>query len=271
MATNPSPTLAVSSPSPVGLIVRITSLDFLRRKDLYVVAILMGLFVIAAVTVRVIRVQDADTARFLMSAGLTLSHVLAAILAASFCGRAFPEEFDQGTLMPLLAKPVSRAQVVIGKAAACAGLVLGSYLLFVIATLATVRLAPGQEWTALFQVITLQAVSLALTGAIALALSFHTPAVLAAVIALAWYFGGGFFLSNAKTIALRAGGEEVGGVIARFFSCLPDVSMLTHTEVFAGSTGHLALGLYLGLLAYGLAWTAGVFLLGVWQFERMRL
>jgi len=43
------------------------------------------------------------------TAGLGVS----AILAATLAGRIFPEEFERGTLMPLLAKPVSRAQVTI--------------------------------------------------------------------------------------------------------------------------------------------------------------
>ena len=257
-------------PSPVGLIVRITALDLLRRKDLYVVVILMALYAIGAIAVRVLKVEDAETAHFLMSAGLSLSHLLAAILAASFCARAFPEEFEQGTLMPLLAKPVSRAQALMGKWMACIALALGSYLLFVAVTLLAIPLTPGQEIGALVQVVLLQVTGLSLLGAAALALSLEFPALFSGVVALAWYLGAGFFLTNARAVFHTFGGvaEAVSG---RLFDCVPDPSLLSHTECFAGGGGHLAAGLFGGLLAYGVAWTAGILLLAVWRFGRMRL
>ena len=270
MSESPAKRLQAAGPSPVGLIVRVTTLDFLRRKDLYVVAILMALYVIGAVVVRVIRIPDAETGRFLMSAGLALSQVLAAILAASFCARVFPEEFEQGTLMPLLAKPVSRAQVLTGKWLACLGLSLGSYLLFAAATLLTIPLTAGQEASALVQVVLLQMTSLSMLGAATLALSLEFPALLSALVALTWYFGAGFVLTNTREV-FHTFGEVPGAVAGRLLYCVPDPSLLSHTECFAGGVGNLGAGLFGALVAYGAAWTAAILLLAIWRFGRMRL
>ena len=80
--------------APSILVMQLTWLDFIRRKDLYVVAIFMGLFVVGTVSVRLLGIQSADVARLLMSGGLALSHVLAALLAAAFAARALAEEFE---------------------------------------------------------------------------------------------------------------------------------------------------------------------------------
>ena len=258
----------------VGLVAQITWLDFVRRKDLYVVAMLMGLFVLAAVAVRIFGLgegaQAAATARFLMSGGLALAHVLAAFLAASFCGRAFPEEMERGTLMPLLAKPVSRGQVLAGKALACLGMAVGAYLLFVVLTVLAVPTVPGQRWTALGQAVVLQSVGIALLGMLAMALSLYLPSVVAALAALLWYFGAGLAIQilGAATAGRWAG---AAALLERLWGALPDPGLLNHSECFAESSLRLDWTLFAVLLAYGLGWTA---LLTLWaraRLERIRL
>ena len=253
-------------PGPVSLVIRLTWLDFIRRKDLLVVALFMLLFVAATGVIRLVsseRGMDITSARFLMSAGLTLSHLLAAFLAASFCGRTFPEEFERGTLMPLLAKPVTRGQVLTGKLVGSLQLVLGSYLLFVLLTLLAVPLVEGQRWSALGQVVILHLVSLTMLGIAAMALSLYLPTLVSALLALAWYFGAGFALN------LFGGGSSA--VMNRLVACIPDATLLNHIECFAGPAARLEGGLFGGLLLYGLAWSALLYLWAGWRFERIRL
>jgi ABC-type transport system involved in multi-copper enzyme maturation permease subunit len=256
-----------------GFVFRLTWLDFVRRKDLFVVAIFMAMYVIGTVAIRIIGFEGTNrvsTARFLMSFGLTLSHILAAFLAASFSARCFPEEFERGTLMPLLAKPVSRTQVLAGKALACLGLVLGAYLLFVLATLVAVPMTPGQKPAALFQSLCLQAVSLSLLAAAAMALSLWMPTVVAALVSLLWYFGWGFVFNLVKqSVASRS--ELWAGIADRVLSCVPDASIMFHTECFASSEMWLHWPAFFSLLAYGAAWTVALFFITGWKFGRMRL
>ncbi|MBN1868316.1 ABC transporter permease subunit [Candidatus Sumerlaeota bacterium] len=268
--TSPSLSTSSSVASPAGLVFRLTWLDFARRKDLYVVAIFMLMYVVGTISVRMIGIDRASTARFLMSLGLTLSHILAAFLAASFAARCFPEEFERGTLMPLLAKPISRSQVLAGKILACLALVLGAYTLFVFTTLVAVPTVPGQKALALVQSACLQLVSLALLGSAAMALSFWMPTVVAALVSLLWYFGWGFLANLVKqSVELRS---DLGArIVERVFSCVPDATVLFHTECFANSETCLHWPLFLILLAYGAAWTAALFLVARWKFGRMRL
>lgn len=251
-------------------VVRLTWLDFVRRKDLYVVAIFMLLFVIATIVVRIIGIGRASTARFLMSAGLTLAHFLAAFLAASFSARCFPEEFERGTLMPLLAKSVSRSEVLAGKMLACLGLALGSYVLFVLATLVAVPLVAGQQMTALAQVAVLQMTGLALLGLLAAAISLYLPTLVSALIAMLWYFCSGFALNMIGQL-IRARNAVLGGWGERLLACLPDAAVLCHTECFAGSNTHLPAPLFAGLMLYGLAWVVALYVWASWRFQRIRL
>jgi hypothetical protein len=254
----------------VGLVAEITWLDFVRRKDLYVVIMLMTIFVLGAAVVRIVGIDQEATARFLMSAGLALAHYLAACLAVSFCGRAFPEEMERGTLMPLLAKPISRAQVLAGKILACGGTSVGAYWLFVVLTIVAVPTVAGQRWAALAQAVVLQSVGIAFLGMLTMALSLDLPAVVAALAALLWYFGAGLAIEILGP-SMSAKWPAAAAPLTRLWGALPDAGLLSHSECFAESSMQLGWGLFAVLLVYGLTWTA---VLGTWarlRLERIRL
>jgi hypothetical protein len=267
---------AISGCHNIWLVAKLTGLDFSRRHDFAIVAMLMGLFILATVVIRIIGLNPTDpeafenTARFLMSAGLAFSHVLAAFLAASFCARSLSEEFERRTLLPLLAKPVTRGQVLGGKLLACLGLAVGSYLLFVALTLLAVPTVAGQQMLALGQVLLLNGVGLICLGTLSAALAIRWTGLLAALAALAWYFGGGLLIQVAEQVA-RTHWLAVWGLLRRAIACLPDLGLLNQSECFASTSGRLSAGLWGGLLLYGLGWSVFFFLWTRWRFERVRL
>lgn len=244
--------------SPVGLILRTTCLDFLRRKDLYVVLLLMGIFGVGALAVRLIGVEDSAAGRFLSSAGLTLAHVLAGILAAVFSARALPEEFDQRTILPLLAKPVTRPRVILGKWGAALAIALPSYLLFVAVVVLAVPGGAGRSWAALLQVVALGMGSLLFVSMLAMLLSFFWPMALAALAALCWFLGAGALIKTGLGLAARGDGFILDAV-ARILAALPDPGLLAHAELYSGGAQPMAWGLFATLLAYGVAWTLALF------------
>jgi len=260
----------------VGLVAKLTGLDFTRRHDFAIVAMLMGLFLLATLVIRIIGLNPNDreafenTARFLMSAGLAFSHLLAAVLAASFSARSLSEEFERRTLLPLLAKPVTRGEVLGGKLLACLGLSVGSYLLFVALTLLAVPTVPGQQALALGQTLLLCVVGLVCLGTLSAALAIRWTGLLAALAALAWYFGGGLLIQLTEQ-AVRTHWPALWGGLRRVMACLPDLGLLNQTECFATTSGHLSAGLFGGLLLYGVGWSLFFFLWTRWRFERVRL
>ena len=258
------------APAAVGYVVQLTGWDLLRRKDMYVMGILMGLYVVGAIVVRVMGVQSVQTAKFLMSLGLTLSQILTALLLAILCARAFPEEFERRTLMTLLAKPISRSQLVLGKALGCFAPAMGCFLLFVIATLLAAPSIAGQSMLVLIQAFVLQVFALAILGCFSMLLSLYLPTVASVVIAMTWYLATGPLLTSAEN-ALANAGNGVSSLLARLLACLPNPALLSHLDNFASAVSGLSAGLFFALCGYGIVWTLIFLLLVMRRFERMWL
>lgn len=253
---------------PIALVSRLTITDLARRKDLYVVLILMGLFLAGSVVVRTVGVESTSAATFLMSAGMSLSQFLAAVLAAVFAGRLFPEEFENRTLMPLLAKPVSRAQVLLGKWAGSLILALFCFALFTGCTLLIVPPTAAQNSIVLAEAVVLQSLALAMLAAFSLFLSLHLPAAAAVVISLTWYACAGTLLPGAGRLLE---GLPAGSLLGRLIFCIPNPGLLSFLENFASGTAGPNVSLFSALLVYGVVWTLAILLLSIRRFARMRL
>ncbi len=92
---------------------RMVWLEMVRRKDIYVLLILLAAFLVTLMTLDLFGLGQAVS--YLKEIGLLLAWVCSWILAVSISTRQLPQEERQGTIFPLLAKPVSRTEVLIGK------------------------------------------------------------------------------------------------------------------------------------------------------------
>jgi ABC-type transport system involved in multi-copper enzyme maturation permease subunit len=99
-------------------------LESVRRKDLYVAAILAVIMIAAAATLGTFGVKGLEV--FLTDAALTVVNLVSMLVAILFAARQFPEEISRRTVYPLLARPLSRGDLVFGKW-------LGAFLLSAIA------------------------------------------------------------------------------------------------------------------------------------------
>jgi ABC-type Na+ efflux pump permease subunit len=107
-------------PNPVGNVLAIASvvvLELCRRKDVYVLFILTA--VITAIMGSVSFFEMENVSRYLREICLFLIWISSLVIAVVTTARQIPAEREQRTLFPLLAKPVTRHEVVIGKFAGC--------------------------------------------------------------------------------------------------------------------------------------------------------
>ena len=88
-----------------------------RRKDFYVLFILTA--VITAVMGSVNFFNDAQIVRYLKEICLFLIWVSSLVIAIGATARQIPAERESRTIFPLLAKPVTRAQILLGKFLGC--------------------------------------------------------------------------------------------------------------------------------------------------------
>lgn len=108
--------------------------EMYRRKDFYVLFVLTALLTVMMGSVTFF--HDAKIVRYLKDICLLLVWIATLVIAIGTTARQIPAEREHRTIFPLLAKPVSRWQVILGKFLgcwlACAIAVLVFYVFFAI-------------------------------------------------------------------------------------------------------------------------------------------
>jgi ABC-type transport system involved in multi-copper enzyme maturation permease subunit len=105
--------------------------ELYRRKDFYVLFVLTAVITLLMGSVNFF--HDSHIVRILKDVCLLLIWISALVVAIGTTARQIPAEKENRTIFPLLAKPVSRAQVVVGKFLGCwlaCGLALLVFYLF---------------------------------------------------------------------------------------------------------------------------------------------
>lgn len=113
--------------------------ELYRRKDFYVLFVLTALLSLVMGSVSFF--DDDKIVRYLKEVCLLLIWISSIVIAITTAARQIPAEREHRTIFPLLAKPVTRGQVIVGKFLGCwlaCGLTLLVFYVF-FGTLAAVR------------------------------------------------------------------------------------------------------------------------------------
>ena len=105
--------------------------ELYRRKDFYVLFILTVLICLIMASVNIF--NDKQIVRYLKEICLLLIWFSSLVIAITTTARQIPAEREQRTLLPLLAKPLTRTQLIFGKFLGCwlaCGLVLVCFYIF---------------------------------------------------------------------------------------------------------------------------------------------
>jgi len=241
-------------------------LEILRRKDVYVLFILMLVFLLGVGVMRAVGIPDPETGTFLLNLGLYAASLSAHLIALGFGSRAIMDEIENRTLYPLLATPLSRGLFVVGKwlatwlAASVVLLVLGA-----LAWLAIPHLEAYHGLT-LVQTVLFQVGSLGMLVAVVMLLSLCAPKGVAAVGGALWFFLGGRLLA-----LLMGAGGGLGRVAGRLACYLPDFDRLNGITRYTDGIGPLGMVATITLAGY-VAVACGVLVsLCAWRFGRRAL
>jgi ABC-type transport system involved in multi-copper enzyme maturation permease subunit len=251
-----------------GALAEASVLESVRRKDLYVAAILAVLMIGAASVIGRFGVQGIEM--FVKDVTLTVVNLLSVVLAILFAARQLPEEISRRTIYPLLARPISRFDLVFGKFLGALALsTLGLLLFAAIArgAFAYFGLAVG----AIFgQYLLLRFFSLVLICALTIALSvFLTPQATVTVAALLAL--GSSTFSRAILLVDQTMTAPAQTVLRAVYKLVPqlnlfDLSLKTSYEWPAIPGWVLAY-----LLLYGLLHSAVCLAVGTLKFSRQAL
>lgn len=112
--------------------------ELYRRKDFYVLFILTIVICVIMASVNIF--NDNQIVRYLKELCLLLIWISSLVIAITTTARQIPAEREQRTLLPLLAKPLTRTQLILGKFLGCwlaCGLALLCFYVFFGALAAT--------------------------------------------------------------------------------------------------------------------------------------
>lgn len=249
------------------LVMRGVWLEALRRKDLYVLLFLMMVFLLGVGVTRIVGVQDASTGTFLLNLGLTIGSICAHILTLLLAARQLPDEIDNRTLHPMLARPVTRAQVLLGKWLACTLAGVGMTLLLNGAAWLSVPHLEAYPMPTLFQHLLLQPVSLGLLAAFALGFSILLPRGAGLVILGVWFLAG----STLKSLLESQIPSRLQSIVQVALLYLPNFQQFNLITRFTDGVAPWPwTGWFVAFSAGGL-FTLATLILSIWSFERRPL
>jgi ABC-type transport system involved in multi-copper enzyme maturation permease subunit len=144
--------------------------EMLRRKEIYVLLIMLGALLLTLVSLNIFGLGS--VVGFVKDAGLLAAWIFGWILAVTCASRQIPQEESRGTILPLLANPIRRSDFIIGKW-------LGSWLIVSAAVSSFYLLTYLVVWgyggkfdvVTLLQTLALHITALGIIVAIAIALS----------------------------------------------------------------------------------------------------
>jgi len=244
--------------------------EMYRRKDFYVLFVLTALITIAAGSVRFF--QDPNIVRYVKDLCMLLIWISALLITIATAARQIPAERESRTIFPLLAKPVSRGQVILGKFFGCwlaSGLVLVVfYVFFAIITGSREHSWPVADY---FQALILQWIMLGIVTAMTLLGSIIFAAPSSTVTILFIVVGGILFLGgHLNTVALH-NAEPLRSVIYTIYFIIPHLELFDVRERVVNDWG-LVSWLDCGLAGLYAAAYTGLFLLLTWlAFRRKSL
>jgi ABC-type transport system involved in multi-copper enzyme maturation permease subunit len=251
-----------------GALAQATVLESVRRKDLYVAMILSLLMVGAAALIGRFGVQGLDI--FLKSATLTVINLLSVILTVVFAARQLPEEIARRTIYPLLARPISRTDLVVGKflgVFALSGLGLLTFALIGWGTLTIYGLHPGAIF---WQYLILRFFVLMLLSAVTVTTSiFLTPQ---ATVTITLLLAVGSQAFSQSTLLLDKTTEGVGKVLLRgLYFLLPELNLFDLSGKVSHGWKPVPLWVLAALLGYALIHTTVALSVGALRFRKVAL
>lgn len=246
-----------------GVVIR----ELCRRKDFYVLFVLTALITLVMGSVNFF--GEAKIVRYVKELCLLLIWISSLVIAVTTAARQIPFERENRTLFPLLAKPVTRAQVVLGKFWGCwlaTGLALAVFYIFFLIVSATrdQSLAIAAD----FQALTLHwfmlgiVIAMTLLGSLIFAAPSSNNTILFVVVAGILLLG-----RHLNKVALRMD-EPLQTLVYSIYYVIPHLELYDVRDLLIHNWGSIPWLVWLGALGYAAVYT-GLFLLGAcYAFRR---
>lgn len=239
-------------------IARITWLEMIRRKDVYVLLILLGAMLVTLVSLDIFNMGG--TTGYVKEVGLLFAWFFSWVLAINTAARVLPQEESRGTIFPLLAKPLSRAELIAGKWLGCWSIVTAATVAFYALVFAVVAVKSGSfVLPSVAQAIILHSAAIAVFTAIALFFSCRMNND--AAVSLSYILSAASILVVPQIPELLTRETGItGGLLMMMYNLLPHFEVFDMRERLVHNYGPA------GWTPVALAFTYGVAVTGIFLF-----
>lgn len=216
-------------------------LEMLRRKDLAVLGMFMAVYLAFLAAARFVGIETPAAGTFLLNLSLTLVVMLCQLLTLLMAARQLPDELERRTLFPLMARPVSRAEILVAKGLAAWVTGVAVFAVLLVPTLLLVPKMEAYNPATLLQTLAMQPVALAMIASLALCFSVLFPRVMAVFLCGLMVFAAGLLV---RLPLLSAVSQWV-----------PDAGRLNLVVRYTDGIGPLPAGEWMSLALSGLLWS----------------
>ncbi len=224
----------------------------LRDKILYTVLFFAVVLISASVLLGSLTILEHH--KIVTDMGLAAIN-LAGIIIAIFVGIGLvSKEIERRTVYTIMARPISRAQFVVGKYAGLAMTLLVTIGIMFVVFLFTLWTAGAPIHGSLFQAVQLIVVEAFLVTAIALFFSTFSSATLSAILTLGFYVIG-HLTTDMKAIAQKGKAEAIKGIMNTLYYACPNLEFLNIKGVAVQGIG-VSFSYQLLATVYGMLYAA---------------
>jgi Cu-processing system permease protein len=252
----------------IRTLARASVLETVRRKDLYVVLVLAGLMMVAGSLFRMMGARELET--LMKDVSLSVVSFSSTVLCIVLSVRQLPEEIHRRTLRPLLARPIGRWHLILGKwagAAAMSSIALVALVLIAWLNLAISRIPLGPI---LWQYVLLRVFALLVISAFTMALSLLLTSSAAATVSLLVFLGASTF-GNTLLLLPDTASPVAVGILRSVFFLVPQVDLFDLQSKVTYDWGPIPLWTVAFLAAYAAGYTALFLGVAIYRFQRQPL
>lgn len=243
-------------------------LESFRRKDPYVVLILGLAIVLGAALFNQFGIEGLE--KFVKDVALTVTNILTIIICVVAAARQFPNELANRTLYPLLAKPVSRTSVFLGKYIGV-GLMSSAVVLLFWAELQILFLVFGISSGAIFyQALLLRVLSMWLIAAIVMTLSLFLTHGANVTVSLLLALAMSTFANTILAVHSELSGAA-RWIAEALYWVLPHLELFDLSKKVIHDWPSIPITALSALAAYTVVYAALFIALGCWRFRRIAL
>lgn len=225
-------------------------IEMVRRKEVYVLLILLGSLLFTLVSLNIFGLGN--VVGFVKDAGLLAAWLFGWILAVNCASRQIPLEESRGTILPLLAKPIKRGEFIVGKWLGAWLVVSAAVSSFYLLTVLVLWGYGGSfDLLTLIQALMLHIVALGIVIAIAIALStrmnYDAAATLTYVATAAMFV----LVPRVPELAFHARGWRQTSLLV-LYGALPHFELFDMRQRVIHQYGTMPLSVFGLIMAYGL-------------------